>query len=136
MNEYYPTSTIVLNDIGAVCFYTHARVLDVFGLGSMEPARAKLRNNYNTQWLREWASHNNAALAILYSKGWAGEFFGIPSEWNRVASWTLSDNFVLAGDTVDVFAVQSGASAALRENVDRFRPELPSEVIQSASLVH
>ena len=134
IGEYYNNATVVLNDIGAVCFFTEARVLDVYGLGSMEPARAKLGNHYNTQWLRGWASASDATLAVVYSTGWAGESFAIPSEWNRAATWTLSDNFVLAGDAVDLYAVQPAALSGLELNVSRFRSQLPPEIVQSAAL--
>ncbi len=128
--EYYTAQTIVLNDIGAVCFFTDARVLDVYGLGSMEPARAKLRNDYNTAWLWRWASENNAALAIMYAGGWAGESFSIPSQWRRVAAWKLSDNFVLAGDTVGVYSLQPALLPGLESNIGSFRTQLPPEIEQ------
>lgn len=131
VSQYYPRDTIVLNDIGAVCFYTDARVLDVFGLGSMEAARAKLNGQYNTAWLRDWASKAHAKVAVLYSTGWPGESFAIPGEWPKVARWTVSDNFVLGGDSVDIFALQNVALPAVRETVREFSANLPPEVKQS-----
>ncbi len=134
VGKYYPTETIVLNDIGAVCFFTDARALDVYGLGSMEPARAKLRNGYNTEWLREWAMREHARVAILYPTGWAGESFAIPLAWVPVATWSLSDNFVLAGDAVKILAVEPEVEPMLERNISLFQGSLPPEIVVSSNL--
>jgi hypothetical protein len=131
VGQYYPHDTIVLNDIGAICYYTDAHVLDVFGLGSMEPATAKLARNYNTAWLRGWAAQEGATLAILYPQGWFGEWFAIPPDWPKVGSWSVSDRLVLGGASVAIFAIRPGSAPALSSSVREFGKELPPEVIQS-----
>ena len=76
VREYYPQATLVVNDIGAVCFcYPDAHVLDAIGLGDMAPAVARMHGNYSPQWLDAWGGNNHATLAIAYPD------IGPPESW-------------------------------------------------------
>ena len=123
--QYLNHETVVLNDIGAVSFLSDARVLDWIGLGSVEPARARLQRNYNTTWLSKWALQNHASVAILYPNL-------APPDWNPLATWTIPGNFMSGSDTVNFYALNADQQAALPLALKSFQPSLPARVVAKA----
>lgn len=48
----------------------------------------------------------------------------IPIDWEKVATWTIPDNFICAGETVTFYAVSERAKRALRPQLKAFEEEL------------
>ncbi len=44
LQRHYPASTVVVNDLGTVTYFTDARILDMFGLGDIEPISIRRRH--------------------------------------------------------------------------------------------
>ena len=114
--------TIVLNDIGAVSFLADVKILDLIGLGSVEPATARLQSKYSAAWLSKWSHDSHAAMAITYPK------FASP-EWVSLETWTIPGNYMSASDTVGIFAVDPAFGEALRRDLQAFRMRLPGRVV-------
>ena len=114
--------TILINDIGAVSFLSDARVLDLIGLGSVEPARARIHREYSSAWLSRWVADNHAAVAIVYPN------LAAP-EWQPLATWTIPGNYMSGSDSVNFYSFDPGFRAALLGDLQQFQPQLPARVV-------
>jgi hypothetical protein len=115
--RHYPAGPIVVNDIGAVSYFTDARLLDMFGLGSVEPIlirRAK-GGAYTADDVDAWtAPHHPSAAILQLGWGWVSE--RVPPTWTKVAEVEIpSSNQVLG-----FFAMTPDSAAALRERVREY----------------
>jgi hypothetical protein len=82
--RYYPDATVVVNDLGAPTYFTRARILDLVGLGSVEPVRIMRRGPYTSRDVVEWTTPFRPKIAVA-SLGWSVVVPLIPEEWVRVA---------------------------------------------------
>ena len=130
VRRFYPEATVALNDIGAVDYFAEVRLIDIVGLGSIEPARLKLRGAYQSTTIAAIAADKRVEIAIV-SPGVLGEFGGVPAGWTDVGEWRVQNNIVLGGNTVAFYAVDPVAKTRLVENLRRFSSELPLAVAQS-----
>jgi hypothetical protein len=82
---YYPHAAVIVNDLGAVTYYTEARILDLVALGDMEPLAIMRRTGaYTSRDVTTWTSRYHPSIAIV-SLGWSMVGPLIPHEWVRVA---------------------------------------------------
>jgi hypothetical protein len=123
LQQYYPASTIVVNDLGTVTYFTEARILDMFGLGDIEPIRIRRRQSgeYNASDISGWVGPYHPAIAILQI-GWAWVVPRIPNQWTRVAEVQTP-----IGEYIGFFAVDRSEAPALRDHVARFYGPLASK---------
>jgi hypothetical protein len=132
VSRYYPDSTILANDIGAVAFYSDVFIIDVLGLATRHTAAYQLAGvPLNGEQLAEYAEETGARIAILYDSLYMdGERNTLPLTWHRLARWSVRDN-VAAGDaTVSIYATNEREIEPLRANLLDFSDELPMSVIQ------
>ena len=80
---YYPDDAVIVNDLGAVTYYTHARILDLVGLGDIEPVRIMRHSTYTDRDVAAWTAPYRPKIAII-QLGWGVVGPLIPSEWVRV----------------------------------------------------
>jgi len=104
--QFYPQDTIVVNDIGAIAYYTSANMLDVAGLGSAEPVRAlKDGHPMSANDVAAWASTQHATIAIVQGSGiFASK---IPASWIHVDSWLIPRNVAYPDRTIDFYAIDA-----------------------------
>jgi hypothetical protein len=120
VHSYYDDSVIVVNDVGAVSWYTHARMLDMFGLASREPVIFRRQpDGYGRDDLRDWAAARSARIAILMTM-WSEVSPRIPKEWEQVGQWQLARNVVFGDFKVGFFAIDPQASDELAANLKSF----------------
>ena len=81
---YYPDDAVVVNDLGAVTYYSRARILDLVGLGDIEPLRFMRRGSYTSRDVAAWTAPYHPSIAIV-QLGWSVVVPLIPSEWVKVA---------------------------------------------------
>jgi hypothetical protein len=112
IRRYYPGAAVIVNDLGAVTYYTQARILDLVGLGDVEPVAIMRRGAYTSRDVTAWTAPYRPAIAIV-SLGWAVVAPLIPPEWSRVAVVEMPPH----GHRVGFFAVDSSESWALRASV-------------------
>jgi hypothetical protein len=128
VQAFFPTDTVALNDVGAVAYLTGARIMDLWGLGSVAPARLKLEKSYGTDAIRRLVSETGVRVALVYDS-WFDRYGGLPPEWTRVARWTIPDNIVCGDDTVSIYAVSSTARTDVFAHVREFSKRLPEGVV-------
>ncbi|MBI4320713.1 MAG: hypothetical protein HY675_19655 [Chloroflexi bacterium] len=128
---YYDDSPIVLGDIGAVAFYTNARILDMYGLGSIEPIRfRKEPQGYGKHDVYAWTGQESAKIAIIQLE-WPYVSQRIPDEWQKVGEWKLPRNVVFEDTRVGFFAVDPHERGSLTEHLRSFSARAPNGIVQS-----
>jgi hypothetical protein len=117
LQRYYPQSTIVVNDLGAVTYFTEARILDMFGLGDIEPIRIRRQKggDYTAADIEDWTGAHHPSIAILQI-GWGWVIPRIPNRWVRVAEVQMPAEGVFIG----YFAVDRAEAPRLRAHVEEF----------------
>jgi len=131
VRQFYPGSTIALNDIGAVNYFNDIHCLDLFGLANLEVARRKRRSSFHTVDISELASGAGARIALVYDSWFGGDVGGLPEAWVRVGKWTIRDAVVSGDSTVSIYAADASESSALVEHLRDFSGRLPPGVIQT-----
>lgn len=127
--RFYQGKTIAANDIGAVTYLADIQIVDLWGLGSLEPARLKLQEQYTTQKIYYLTRQRGVTIAIVYDL-WFKRFGGLPGTWINVGQWGISNNVIAASDIVSLYAVNPSASDDLMQNLKHFAKELPIDVQQ------
>jgi hypothetical protein len=84
IRRYYPRDAVIVNDLGAVTYYTQARILDLVGLGDIEPLVIMRRGPYTSPDVVAWTAKYEPKVAIV-SLNWSVVRPLIPPEWVRVA---------------------------------------------------
>ena len=131
VRQFYPRSTVALNDIGAVNFLADIHCLDLWGLANLEVAGKKRRGEYHTSDIAAMARRTGARIAIVYDGWFGGEIGGLPPAWVRAGRWTIPRNVVASDDTVSIYAVDPSEAPRLIEHLRAFSTQLPSAIIQS-----
>ena len=118
---------MVVNDVGALAYYTNCKILDVFGLGSSEPIlfRRKI-TGYTKEDVATWTASTGADIAIL-QPGWSEVRLRIPDEWVKVADWTIPRNVIFGDKTVDFYSIKPGKAGQLADNLKEFVSGVPRE---------
>ena len=96
--------SVVVNDIGAVCYYNDIRILDVLGLGTNEVVNAIRKNEYNREYLAELADKKKCEAAFLYN----GILdFELPKNWMLADSIKIENNVICWDDVVYVYRIEN-----------------------------
>src|SRR5262249_29214098 len=82
--SYYPDAAVIVNDLGAVTYYTQARILALVGLGDLQPLVIMRHAAYTSREVTAWTAPYRPKIAVV-SLGWGVAVPLIPSEWVRVA---------------------------------------------------
>jgi hypothetical protein len=135
LREFYPQGRVAANDIGAIDFLDDLHLTDLFGLASQPVMRAKLSGAWHSDLagtLDRLTAADSARIAVLYDNWFdpnpdTGKA-AVPSQWVRVAAWTIPDNIVCGGATVTWYAVIPEEAAALRSALEKFSAGLPAGV--------
>ncbi|HUD72759.1 MAG TPA: hypothetical protein VMQ62_12430 [Dongiaceae bacterium] len=132
LERYYDGRMVAVNDIGAVSWYSHAQILDLWGLANLETARLLMRDALDGPAIARLAAERSVRVALVYD-----EVLGRPDArgkvapppgWTRVGVWKLARNVVAANWQVSIYDVAPDEEAALREHLREFAPTLPPEV--------
>jgi hypothetical protein len=111
---HYPDATVIVNDLGAPTYFTRARILDLVGLGNVEPVRIMRRGPYTSRDVVEWTAPFRPRIAVA-SLGWSVVVPLIPEEWVRVAVVEMPPHW----NRVAFFAVDREECFTLRTAVAR-----------------
>lgn len=135
LKEYYNLSKVMANDIGAITYFTDAKVLDIVGLGSNSILRermnlndsSKYSNQKNYKYLTKYPY--NQYKIIIINDAW----FNITSKqdyermgWIKTGQLIISDNIVCASDDVTFYTSDIDEAKKMREHLRTFRNRLPS----------
>lgn len=120
LRAHYAGSAVVANDIGAICWYSDVRLVDLAGLGSRNIAQAVFDNTYGPAVFARAAA--GAEVAVVYDH-WYNRCGGLPPHWRKVAEWTIiGENVVCGGSTVSWYALTAAAEPRLRQALYDFAP--------------
>ncbi|MFN7961316.1 MAG: hypothetical protein U0002_08600 [Thermoanaerobaculia bacterium] len=117
---FYPHASVVFNDIGAVGFYSQARILDLVGLGSEEPLRLRrLPQGFTKVDVERWTREQNAELAVLQVP-WKEIEAITPDSWVAVATIRLPEDVVYHNRAIRIYACHPDQADRLRQQVEEF----------------
>jgi hypothetical protein len=125
VHTYYDSIPVAFNDIGAISFYSDGDKLDLWGLASIEVAKAKKKNYWTPAFADSLTHAHNIRLAILYDTWFDPDLL---HRWTKIASWYNQNNVVLGSDSVSFYSINTTDTAALRRNLDEFEGQLPKDV--------
>jgi hypothetical protein len=131
LQRYYPNTSVAVNDIGAVSFLTHARLLDLVGLASIDVLHLQRHGEYDTDHIQALCKRHGVRIAIVYDS-WLQHIIlrGGPLPWTKVGEWRIFGNVVCSDDVVSFYAVQPSEIEILVLNLRDFSFLLPMDVQQ------
>jgi hypothetical protein len=125
LRRFYPGASVAANDIGAISYLADVRLLDLYGLASMEAARARRANTLTRETVARLSTAHGTEIAILY-RSWFAR--AIPREWLEVGSWQAPEQVVVADRVVSFYAVDAAARDRLAANLRAFQAQMPADI--------
>jgi hypothetical protein len=126
LQKYYNGQAVAANDIGAIDYLADLHLLDLYGLASMDVARAKLSGNYEAGTIDRLAAQGQDRIAIVYDLWFVRT--GLPVSWVKVEEWRFSDCFICGADSISFYAVDPAEAPALAAHLREFHAQLPPRV--------
>lgn len=118
----YDHDAVVVNDIGTIAYYNDAHLLDVIGLGSIEPIRDRRdKHSFTAADVASWALSQHASIAILQTQ-WQRVSSVIPPTWTKIQTWTIPRNVVFKDFEISFFAVEAREIPRLCATLAQFPP--------------
>jgi hypothetical protein len=111
LKTYYDHDTIAANDIGAISYGTHASVVDLWGLGSIDVARSRKGGYWKPAFLDSLVRSRQVKLAIVFDEWFDPQLL---QRWTKVGTWQISDNVICGSDIVSFYAIDRERAAARR----------------------
>jgi hypothetical protein len=125
VHAYYDSVPLAFNDIGAISYYSKGDKLDLWGLASLEVARARQNHRWTPDFADSLIREHQTRLAILYDT-WFDP--ALLHRWTKVASWHNQHNVILGDDSVSFYAIRPEDTTMLRKNLEAYQPKLPWDV--------
>lgn len=124
VSQYYNNSTLMVNDIGTVSFFSEAKILDFYALASMEPVVKQLLNNKQDlekikKEINEWAIKEKTKIGILQT-GYLRLAERIPKEWILVGYWKIPRNILFNDRIIAFYAIDPSEKETLINNLKHF----------------
>jgi hypothetical protein len=124
-NRYYNQSTVALNDIGAVGYFTDTKIVDLWGLASVEVARSRKQHYWTPEFLDSLCKANKVEMAIIYDV-WFSDL--LTKKWNKAATWQIQNNVICGDSFVSFYTIDSSAKNTLQQRLRSFEARLPPSV--------
>lgn len=123
--KYYNKSNIALNDIGAVSYFTKARIADLWGLANIEVTRSKKEHSWTPDFLDSLCRQKKVELAIIYDS-WFSD--SLTKKWDKVATWQIQNNVICGDSIVSFYSLKPFSKDLLKQRLKQFEPQLPPTV--------
>jgi hypothetical protein len=134
VRQFYRGQSVAVNDIGAVSYFGEPRLIDLWGLASIDVAKERVRGNLSQSQIAHLTLARNTKIAIVYANSFKNGFCstdGLPSQWKAVGTWTDSDTASYSETTLTFFAVDPTEELRLTNALRHFAPQLPPSVLQA-----
>ena len=115
-----------INDLGLMADRSGARIVDLWGLGTTEVARAKREGRFGQAYLADLLKRHTVGYVAVYDE-WFDMGRELPASLIPVARLTIDRNIVCAHATVKVYATGAAEAEKLRGHLRNPPFELPSE---------
>jgi hypothetical protein len=127
--ENYPGAAVAVSDLGFVAWRHDGPELDLWGLASVDVARAVRSGEYDPAFMDDLAAARDVRAIVIYEAWFENMREGIPASWIAVERWCLADSpqRVVGGKCVTWFARTPEDAAVLRARLDADR-SLPDGV--------
>ncbi len=116
LKTFYDRETVVINDVGAITFFTDVRCVDTGGLINTEIVRLMHEGAWTPDRLRELVTERKARIAIVYPELLPGPM----PDWIPLATWRISNNAICAHDTLYVCALNPAEVPYLQQALRLF----------------
>jgi len=130
LKQYYPGTSVALDDIGAANFYNDLRCLDLAGLGSLEVLRARRAGNFDTEQIDHLVRSNQVRIMLLHADRYQRGFGGLPPTWFDVGCWITPRYWDNGKKILSFYALERADADTLEMNLKKFSGRLPPGVIQ------
>ena len=126
LGRFYKNQNVVVNDIGAIAYFSKVKIYDIAGLATTDVAGYYYKNKdldpeiFNKKYHNYMASQilqKQCSVAVIYPK-WFPD--GIPKSWIPIASWTIEKKMGVANKTVVWYAMNKKEAETLLKNLKRF----------------
>jgi hypothetical protein len=124
-NKFYNQSIVALNDIGAVSYFTNAKIIDLWGLANTEVARSKKQHYWTSEFLNRLCNQNDLQMAIIYDS-WFPD--SLSKKWTRAATWQIQNNIICGDSIVSFYSMNLTSKNLLQQKLRLFQNQLPSSV--------
>jgi hypothetical protein len=125
LRRFYPGAAVVANDIGAISYLADVRLLDLYGLASMEVARARRAGGLGRETVARLAAAHRAQVVLIY-RSWFSHL--LPQDWLEVGSWRAPEQVVVAHRVVSFYALDRAGHDRLLQSLRTFQSEMPGDV--------
>ena len=125
LHEYYDTTTVAINDLGCPSYFLSGKLIDLWGLGNIEVAQSKRNNYYGTPFLDSLIRKEKVKIAVVFDRLYNPDLL---YKWHKIAIWHIDDRRVSGDANLSFYAVDTLMGPALKKNLMRYQPSLPSGV--------
>ena len=123
--KYYDNSTIALNDIGAIGYYTNAKIVDLWGLADIAVTRSKKQHYWAPEFLDSLCRANQVQTAIIYDVWFTDS---LTRKWSKAATWQIQNNVICGDSKVSFYSLDSSSKNTLQQKLKEFESQLPASV--------
>ncbi|BAP29142.1 uncharacterized protein CHSO_0105 [Chryseobacterium sp. StRB126] len=121
LHQFYNTSKVVANDIGAISYYTNIHLLDIAGLGSVETIhfnenKKGFDQNFGN-FLSKYCLNHQYDIAVVY-EGWLQGY--VPSYWKKAGTLKIEDKITVARLEVSIYSINTKNLEELKQNIKKF----------------
>jgi hypothetical protein len=134
LSRYYADEAVAVNDIGSPAWLGAKRIVDLWGMATVEVASHRLNQRYNTSAIDQVTRDHDVQVAIIYDH-WYQPLGGLPGHWKKAGEWSIRNNVVTGGTTYSIYSVDPEGYDRLNANLREFAPDLPRDVFQSGAYV-
>ncbi len=112
---------VLVNDIGLVSYQSDTKIVDIFGLASIDALNAR-RDHARKGWLNQLAIKEHAGMAMMYDP-WFERDLG--PGWTPIAYLDLTAPAVFLSPRVTIYATRDDMIAPIRALLMAQEPKLP-----------
>lgn len=123
--KYYDNSTIALNDIGAIGYYTNAKIVDLWGLADIAVTRSKKQHYWTPEFLDSLCRASQVQTAIIYDVWFTDS---LTRKWSKAATWQIQNNVICGDSKVSFYSLDSLSKNTLQQKLKEFESQLPPSV--------
>jgi len=125
VRRYYHESTIGVNHIGAVAYFSDCQKLDFTGISDVDVAKSMEDHSWGPVLADSLTRKTGVRMAII-SEPWFSSA-QLPN-WHKVASWELAGTQSGTDKTISFYSTNKWDTVRLKRYLRDFRPQLPANV--------